>query len=137
MKDWAVAWKVFVGVLVGLATHLWGAWDNLMTALVILIVLDVVTGFLRAAIQGELSSKESYKGILKKVLIFIVIAVAVQVDTITEMKDVARNVVAGFYCASEGLSVLENAVAAGMPVPEFLREALKQINEKKFTKSVS
>jgi hypothetical protein len=50
--------------------------------------------------------------------------------------DITRNPVAVFYCAGEALSILENAVAAGLPVPEFLREALVRLNEKKFAASV-
>lgn len=128
----AITWKTITAALAGLCCQLWGVWDNVMTALVVLIVLDVMTGFLRAFIQQELSSKESFRGVAKKLLIFVLIAVAVQVDSITGMAGTTRNVVAVFYCASEGLSILENSVAAGMPVPELLRDALKQLNERKF-----
>ncbi len=137
MQKLVFGWKTFMALLLGGLAHYLGGWDTLLQALVILVVLDVVTGFLRAFIQKRLSSDVSFRGIAKKALIFVIVAVAVQVDRITGMEAVARNVVAAFYCASEGLSVVENAVASGMPVPEFLREALKQINEKKFTKSVS
>lgn len=128
----AFSWKAIGAALVGIACQVWGAWDQLMTALVILMALDVVTGFLRAFIQQELSSKESFRGMAKKVLIFVLLAVAVQVDVLTGLNGTTRHLVAAFYCASEGLSILENSVAAGMPAPEFLREALKQLNEGKF-----
>jgi len=128
-----LSWKAALGAFIGVCCQVWGEWNNVMTALVILIILDVVTGFLRAFIQQELSSKESYRGIAKKLLIFVMIAVAVQVDTITGLQGVTRNVVAIFYCASEGLSILENSVASGLPAPEFLKEALKQLNQGKFT----
>ena len=128
----AITWRGIVAALTALCLQVWGVWDNVMTALVILIVLDVMTGFLRAFIQRELSSKESFRGVAKKLLIFVLIAVAVQVDSITGLGGITRNLVAVFYCASEGLSILENSVAAGMPVPDFLREALKQLNERKF-----
>ena len=125
-------WKAVGAAIIGVCCQIWGAWDQLMTALVILMVVDVATGFLRAFVQQKLSSKESFRGIAKKVFIFALLAVAVQVDRITGLNGVTRDVVALFYCASEGLSVLENSVAAGMPAPEFLREALKQLNEGKF-----
>ena len=126
--------KALIAAIAGICCQVWGVWDQLMTALVILMALDVVTGFLRAFIQQELSSKESFRGIAKKVLIFVMVAVAVQVDTLTGLNGTTRQVVAVFYCASEGLSILENSVAAGMPAPDFLREALKQLNSGKFGK---
>ncbi len=129
----AFSWKAIGAAIIGIACQVWGAWDQLMTALVILMALDVVTGFLRAFIQQQLSSKESFRGMAKKVLIFVLLAVAVQVDTLTGLNGTTRHLVAVFYCASEGLSILENSVAAGMPAPEFLRQALKQLNEGKFS----
>ena len=131
----SISWKAIIAAITAAGCQVLGVWDNVMTALVILIILDVVTGFLRAFIQQELSSKESFRGMAKKVMIFALLAVAYQVDTITGMQGVTRNVVAVFYCASEGLSVVENSIAAGMPAPDFLKEALKQLNERKFPPS--
>ena len=124
--------KALVAAIAGICCQIWGVWDQLMTALLILVTLDVVTGFLRAFVQQELSSEESFRGMAKKVLIFVMIAVAVQIDTLTGLPGSTRQLIVVFYCASEGLSILENSVAAGMPVPEFLRQALKQLNEGKF-----
>lgn len=127
-------WKAVGAAIIGVCCQIWGAWDQLMTALVILMVVDVATGFLRAFVQQKLSSKESFRGIAKKVFIFALLAVAVQVDRITGLNGVTRDVVALFYCASEGLSVLENSVAAGMPAPDILKNALAQLSEAKFGK---
>jgi len=118
----------------GALVFLFGGWDMLLSVLICLIVLDVVTGFIRAGVQGKLSSDVSYKGILRKVLIFAIIAVAAQVDKVLNSRDVVRSVVAGFYCGNEGLSILENAVAAGLPVPEPLRQALENVAQGKFQK---
>jgi toxin secretion/phage lysis holin len=131
MKE--LSWKGVIGALVAIGARIWGAWDQLMAALVILMVLDVVTGFLRAFIQQKLSSKESFYGIIKKVLIFCMLAVAVQVDALTGLDGWARTAVGAFYCASEGLSVIENSVAAGIPAPQFLKDALRQLSEEKFS----
>ena len=128
----AFEWKTVIAAITAAGYQILGVWNEVITALVILIILDVVTGFLRAFIQQELSSKESFRGIAKKVMIFALIAVAYQIDSITGLDGVTRNVVAVFYCASEGLSVVENSIAAGMPAPAFLKDALKQLNERKF-----
>lgn len=124
--------KALAGAAVGLACQMWGAWNQLMTALLILVVLDVVTGVIRAFVQRELSSDISFRKIPRKLLIFCVIAVAAQADALLGLNMVTRNVVAGFYCMSEGISVLENSAAAGVPVPDILREALKQLSAGKF-----
>ena len=124
--------KVILGSLIGIAAQVWGGWNQIMTTLVILIVLYVVTGFLRAFIQKELSSDVSFRKIPRKLLIFCVIAVAAQADTLLGLEMMTRNVVAGIYCMNEGLSVLENSAAAGLPVPDIVRDALKQISAGKF-----
>lgn len=127
-----IFWKVALATIGGVLLQVFGAWDQLMTALVVFMILDVVTGFIRAFVQQKLSSKVSFRGVARKVLIFVMIAVAVQVDALTGLNGTTRRVVALFYCASEGLSILENSVAAGMPVPEVLHNALKQLSEGKF-----
>ena len=127
--------KVLIAAIAGICAQVWGVWDQLMTVLLILVALDVVTGFLRAFIQQELSSKESFRGIAKKVLIFVMVAVAVQVDALTGLNGTTRQIVAVFYCASEGLSILENSIASGLPAPAFLVDALKQLNSGKFNKN--
>jgi len=116
----------------GWLSTLFGGWDNAMVVLATFIALDFVSGWVRAFIQKELSSDESIRGIAKKVFIFLIVAVAAQADRLTGSA-LVRNAVITFYCASEALSILENSVAAGLPVPEFLKEALKQLNEKKFS----
>jgi len=124
--------KVILGSLIGIAAQVWGGWNQIMTTLVILIVLDVVTGFLRAFVQKDLSSDIGFRKLPRKLLIFCVLAVAAQADVLLGLETTTRNVVAGIYCANEGLSVLENSAAAGLPVPDIVRDALKQISGAKF-----
>ena len=117
-------------VLVGLSQIL-GGWTPAMTTLVTLVVLDFISGFSRAAIQQRLSSKESWQGIGKKVLMFVIICLAAQVDGLLNANSVLRNATVIFYCVSESLSVIENVAAAGMPVPDFIKDALAQLSERK------
>jgi len=100
--------------------------------LIIFMALDIATGFLRAFIQRELSSKESWRGMGKKTLVFAVVAVGHQLDRLTGTGAAIRNAVVYFYCASEGLSILENVAAAGLPLPEIIKNALKLLNERKY-----
>lgn len=133
MKDWKwlALFKVFLaGLLAALATLL-GGWDDAMVILTIFIALDIASGWLRAFIQKELSSAESFRGTAKKVLIYVIVAVAAQADKFTGTA-LIRNAAIAFYCASEALSILENTVAAGLPVPSFLRDALKRLDTDRF-----
>jgi len=134
MKEWKLNGflKAILAALMAGITTLLGGWDDAMVILTIFIALDIVSGWVRAFIQKELSSEESFRGTAKKVLIYVIVAVAAQADRLTGTA-LVRNVVITWYCATEALSILENTVAAGLPVPEFLRDALKALNTEKFT----
>lgn len=133
MKDWQlnVSLKAMLAGLIAGITTLLGGWDDAMAILTVFILLDVASGWVRAIIQKKLSSDESYRGVARKVLIYVIVVVAAQVDRIAET-DVVRKLAILFYCATEGLSILENCAAAGLPVPPFLRDVLKKLNNKKF-----
>jgi toxin secretion/phage lysis holin len=111
---------------------IFGVWSTAMTALVILIALDIVSGWTRAIIQKELTSDASWKGMLKKMLVILAVAVAAQADILVKSDELIRDAVVIFYCATEGLSILENLAAAGLPIPKVLRDALMGLNHKKF-----
>jgi len=121
---------ILAAVVVGIS-QLLGGWTPTMTVLLTVAGLDVVSGFTRAAIQKRLSSKESWAGLAKKVMMFLFIALAAQVDVVIGAQSVLRNGAVIFYCVSEALSVIENVAAAGMPVPDFLKDALAQLSERK------
>jgi toxin secretion/phage lysis holin len=110
-----------------------GGWGPSMTALVILMVADFVSGWVRAFEQHDLSSQHAGWGTAKKVIMIgVVIVVAYQLDKVAGSGAALRDLAILFYCASEGLSIVENAVACGLPVPEALKSALAQLNEKKY-----
>ncbi|NFA44010.1 MULTISPECIES: phage holin family protein [Clostridium] len=125
--------KYFKILIVSLGTGftwLFGAWDTALQVLVGLMILDYTTGVLRAWINKELSSNTGLKGIARKAVIFIVLIVAVMLDRLINTGAwVFRTLVAYFYIANEGISLLENAVGLGVPVPERLKEALIQLKE--------
>ncbi len=133
MKEWKLTGivKAILASVVAALTTLFGGWDDAMMILTIFIVLDIITGWIRAFIQKELSSAESFRGTAKKVLIYVLVAVAAQADRFTGTP-LIRSAVIAFYCASEALSIFENTVAAGLPVPAFLRDALKRLSTDKF-----
>ena len=126
-----------VGGVVGVIfTFLFGGTDLILKALIVLVVLDYVTGIIRGVITKTLSSEIGYKGILKKILIFVVIAVAViTTKVVAEIMPALndynplREVVIVFYLCNEGISILEN-VAEFLPVPDKLKNLLIQIRNK-------
>lgn len=106
-----------------------GGWDMWLKALVLFVVLDYVSGVLAAWYKKELSSEVGYKGIIKKVFIFVLVALAYTADQLLG-SEIVRLAVIGFYLGTEGLSILENAGRAGLPLPEALSTALIQLKER-------
>ena len=120
------AWFRGVGSLcVGVCSYMYGNMNGLLIALFVAIVLDYITGLLRAGINKELSSAIGFKGILKKMLILVVVALAHVIDNCVGSGETWRNIAIVFYICNEGLSILENIVSCGVPIPEKIKEALE------------
>ena len=108
-----------------------GGKDGLLYALLVLVILDYVTGVLNAIDQKRLSSSVGYKGIARKVLIFVLVGTANVVDVyILGKAGVLRATVIFFYISNEGISILENASYLGLPVPQKFQRVLKQLHQK-------
>jgi len=122
--------KLIVAFLGAIASFLFGEWSPLLQVLVIFIVLDYVFAVLVAAIFGELSSKKGFKGIAKKVMILLLVAVAHAVDTVMGDAHFVRDAVIFFYLANELLSILETAGKSGLPIPSVLKKAVETLNNK-------
>jgi toxin secretion/phage lysis holin len=106
-----------------------GGADGLLIALIVLAVLDYVTGVMCAIADKRLSSAVGARGIFKKVLIFMLVGVAHVVDThVVGTGSALRSAVICFYLSNEGLSVIENAAHLGLPVPDKLKEILTQLH---------
>lgn len=109
---------------------LFGEFDGLMYALIAFMVLDYISGVLVAIAQKELSSKVGFKGIAKKVIILVLVAVGHLLDAhVLHDGAVCRMAVSGFYAANEAISILENASELGIPLPKKLVAVLKQLKE--------
>lgn len=77
MGDKIAMWiKSAAAAIGGAAAYLWGPWDALITALIALVAIDYVTGVICAAVNGKLNSSVGFKGLMKKALIFALVAVA-------------------------------------------------------------
>ena len=106
-----------------------GGVDGLMTALLIFMVLDYITGLMCAIADKQLSSAVGFKGICKKVLILMLVGVAHIVDLhVVGTGDALRSAVVCFYLSNESVSMLENAAHLGLPIPEKLKSVLVQLH---------
>ena len=110
-------------------TALFGGLDAVLTALLVFITLDYISGIIAAIIEGKLSSKVGFLGLLKKVAILMIVVVAHTMGQALGIGEI-RSLVIGFYIANEGLSILENAGRIGVPLPKKLMEVLEQLKDK-------
>ena len=108
-----------------------GTWDTAIMVLIAFMVVDYVTGLIKGWYTKELSSDVGLKGIARKFLILLVLMVAVLLDRLLNTGTwVFRTLACYFYIANEGISILENVVVLGLPVPKQLKNALIQLQDK-------
>lgn len=121
--------NLVIGWIATLSIYIWGGWDIAIQSLLLFIVLDYITGILKAIYLKKLNSEIGYKGIVKKVLYLIVVAVSVVVDEMVGDTGTIRNIVVYFFAANEGLSILENCALMNLPLPQKLIDTLEQLKE--------
>lgn len=108
-----------------------GGLDGFLYALIAFVVIDYLTGLLAAGVQKKLSSEVGFKGIAKKIAIFLLVGIANIIDVdVIQNGTALRTAVIFFYLSNEGLSILENAGNIGLPIPEKLKTMLAQLKDK-------
>ena len=108
-----------------------GGCDGLLYALIAFVTVDYVTGVMCAVVYRKLSSSVGFKGIFRKVLIFVMVGISHILDTqVIGNGSVLRTAVIFFYISNEGVSLLENASHLGLPVPEPVKTVLKQLHDR-------
>ena len=122
--------SIALSFICGIAAKLWGGWDMLLYALVTLIVLDYITGVIKALYTRKLSSEIGFKGLCKKVTILLVVALANIVGQLVGDNLAIREIVIMFFIANEGISILENAAVIYPDMPEPLKNVLLQLRNK-------
>ena len=131
MKDfWYSIQAVFMAIGGWLGWYLGGC-DGLLYALLGFVVMDYITGVMCAIADKTLSSEVGFKGLCRKVLIFILVGAANIIDVqIIGTGSVLRTAVIFFYISNEGLSLIENAGHLGLPIPEKLKAVLEQLHDR-------
>ena len=121
--------SIVLGVTGGFFASLFGGYDVLLTTILLLVIIDYFSGVLKAVYNKQLSSSVGYKGIVKKIMMFVVIALACVMQKLIGDSTPLREVTISFFIANEGISLLENA-AAIIPIPARLKEVLLQLRDK-------
>ena len=114
-----------IAVVCTTLVYLLGGLDVALFCLLIAIVLDYVSGLIKAFVTNNLSSKIGVKGIIKKVSFLLIVMLAVLVDRVTGETGAIRTLVIYYFVANEGLSIIENLGQTGVPIPQSIKKALK------------
>ena len=131
MKEfWNMVQLIFAAIG-GWLGYFLGGCDGLLIALVIFAAVDYITGVMCAISDRKLSSEVGFRGICRKVLIFILVGIANILDVeVIGTGSVLRTAIIFFYLSNEGVSLLENAAHLGLPVPEKLKAVLEQLHDR-------
>lgn len=131
MKEfWLMIQAVFTG-LGGWIGYYLGGCDCLLYALIAFVTVDYLTGVMCAIADKKLSSNVGFKGICRKVLIFLLVGIANIIDVqVIGQVGILRTAVIFFYLSNEGVSLLENAGHLGLPIPEQLKTVLEQLHDR-------
>ena len=131
MKEfWNTIQLIFTAVG-GWLGYFLGGCDGLVYALLAFVVIDYLTGVMCAVSDRQLSSAVGFRGIFRKVLIFLLVGVANLLDVqVIGTGSVLRTAVIFFYLSNEGVSLLENAGHLGLPIPEKIKTVLEQLHDR-------
>ena len=130
MKAWQWIQTAFT-LLGGWLGWFLGGWDGFLYALIVFVVTDYITGLMAAAVEKKLSSEIGFKGIFKKVLIFMLVGIGHVLDAhIIGEGSILRSAAAFFYISNEGISIIENVGRLGLPIPQKLKDVLEQLKTK-------
>ena len=127
-------WNIIQAVLAavgGWLGYFLGGCDGLLYARIAFVVIDYITGVMCAIYDKNLSSSVGFKGICKKMLIFLMVGIGHILDTkVIGTGSVLRTAFIFFYISDEGISLIENAAHLGLPIPNKLKEVLEQLHDR-------
>jgi len=129
MKEFWNSIQLIFAAIGGWLGYFLGGCDGLLYALIAFVVIDYATGVMCAISDHTLSSEIGFRGICRKVLIFLLVGIANILDIhVLGNGSVLRTAVIFFYISNEGVSLLENAAHLGLPVPEKVKDVLEQLH---------
>ena len=122
--------KSVVSFIATTLMYLLGGWDIALQSLIIVIILDYLTGIAKSYVTKKLNSSIGFKGIIKKLSMLCIVAIAVIVDRFIGQSGMIRTLIIYYLVANEGLSIIENLGEMNIVVPDFLKERLEQLKDK-------
>lgn len=129
MKEFWNTIQLIIAAIGGWLGYFLGGCDGLLYTLIAFVVIDYLTGIMCAISDHTLSSEVGFRGICRKVLIFLLVGIANVLDIhVLGNGSVLRTAVIFFYISNEGVSLLENAAHLGLPVPEKVKDVLEQLH---------
>lgn len=131
MKEFWNTIQLAFAVVGGWLGYFLGGCDGLLYTLIAFVAIDYITGVMCAISDKTLSSEVGFKGICRKVLIFLLVGIGHIVDAqVIGSGGVLRTAVIFFYLSNEGVSLIENAAHLGLPVPDKLKAVLEQLHDR-------
>ncbi len=131
MKEFWNTIQLIFAAVGGWLGYFLGGCDGLLYALIAFVAIDYITGVMCAISDKTLSSEVGFKGICRKVLIFLLVGIGHIVDAqVIGNGGVMRTAVIFFYLSNEGISLIENAAHLGLPVPDKLKAVLEQLHDR-------
>lgn len=131
MKEFWNTIQLIFSAVGGWLGYFLGGCDGLLYALLAFVVIDYITGVMCAINDRSLSSAVGFRGICRKVLIFMLVGIANILDVqVIGTGCVLRTAVIFFYISNEGISILENSAHLGLPVPEKIKTVLEQLHDR-------
>lgn len=119
-----------ISIICTTCIYLLGGFDIAIQSLLIVILVDYLTGITSAIYNKKLSSKVGFKGIVKKFSYLCIVALSVVIDKLTGQSGIIRTIVIYFFVANDGLSIIENMAEMGVKLPQKLIDSLEQIKKK-------
>lgn len=130
MKDIILYAKLLIGYCGMIIGTFIGTTDVLLYTLIGFVAADYCSGVMNAIVAKNLNSHVAFKGLFRKVLIFLMVGIGNMLDrSLLGGTPTFRTAVIGFYITNEGLSLLENAAKLGLPVPKKIKDVLEQLKE--------
>lgn len=123
--------SMLIGSVGGVLIYIFGGIDVIMKTLLILIVLDYITGVLKAVYEKKLNSQIGFRGIIKKTILMMVVAAAVAIQNVIDMP--VREIIITFFICNEAISLLENAGAV-IPIPGRIKNMLERLRDDNISK---
>lgn len=120
---------IVTGFIGGILTWMFGEFDTSLQLLVFMVCCDFISGILKGGMTTGVNSKIIYKGILKKVMLFMMVALGSQVNLLFGNSVPIRDIVIMFYISMEGVSILEN-IGEFIPFPKKLKKLFEELNKK-------